>query len=92
MIKRVSLREWSKRIMRGDGPEQRGGGSSVFAEPLVRGESFTFQLTLGLGSTCFFLTGISTRLIQSATEVTPEVPRGEPFSAVVEKVHLAGVQ
>ena len=61
MIKRVSLREWSKRIMRGDGPEQRGGGSSVFAEPLVRGESFTFQLTLGLGSTCFFLIGISTR-------------------------------
>ena len=31
------------------GPEQRGGGSSVF-EPLVRGGSFNFQLPLSGGS------------------------------------------
>ena len=34
------VRDWSKRMGGGggDGPEQRGGGSSVF-EPLVRGGS-----------------------------------------------------
>ena len=35
------------------GPEQRGGGSSVF-EPLVRGGSFNFQLPLRGGSSYFF--------------------------------------
>ena len=38
------------------GPEQRGGGSSVF-EPLVRGGSFNFQLSLRGGSSCFFFYG-----------------------------------
>ena len=49
------------------GPEQRGGGSSVF-EPLVRGGSFNFQLPLRGGSSCFFLKGIGTHL---TTKVTP---------------------
>ena len=35
-----TLRDWSKSIGRG-GPEQRGGGSSVF-EPLVKGGSCNF--------------------------------------------------
>ena len=42
-----SIRDWSKSIGWG-GPEQRGGGSSVF-EPLVRGGSFNFQLPMGVG-------------------------------------------
>ena len=42
----------------GGGPEQRGGGSSVF-EPLVRGGSFNFQLPHRGGSSFFFM-GIST--------------------------------
>ena len=47
-------KDWSKSIVGGGGgPEQRGGGSSVF-EPLVRGGSFNFQLTLRGGSSCFF--------------------------------------
>ena len=35
------------------GPEQRGGGSSVF-EPLVRGGSCNFQLPMGVGHPVFF--------------------------------------
>ena len=44
------LRDRSKSI--GGGPEQRGGESSVF-EPLVRGESFNFQLPMGVGHPVF---------------------------------------
>ena len=41
------------------GPEQRGGGSSV-CEPLVRGGSFSFQLSLRGGPSCvFFLWGLA---------------------------------
>ena len=36
----------------GGGPEQRGGGSSVF-EPLVRGGSCNFQLPTGVGHPVF---------------------------------------
>ena len=36
----------------GSGPEQRGGGSSVF-EPLLRGGSFNFQLPIGVGHPVF---------------------------------------
>ena len=52
LFKTPPLRDWSKSIGVG-GPEQRGGGSSVF-EPLVRGGSFNFQLPLRGGSSCFF--------------------------------------
>ena len=63
------------------GPEQRGGGLSVF-EALVRGGSFNFQQPLRGGSSCylfiFFLFGgggggggIDTYLTQSTTKVTP---------------------
>ena len=54
---------YGKRLVkkyRGVGSEQRGGGSSVF-EPLVRGGSFNFQLSLRDGSSCFFM-GIGTHL------------------------------
>ena len=50
------VRDWSKRIGRGSGPEQRGGRSSVF-EPLERGGSFDFQRHLKGGS-FYFQTGI----------------------------------
>ena len=47
----IPIRDWTKSI-RGGGPEQRGGGSSVF-EPFTRGGSFNFQLPWGGGSSYF---------------------------------------
>ena len=49
-----TIRDWSKSMGGGEGgPEQRGGGSSVF-EPLVRGGSCNFYLPVGGGSSCFY--------------------------------------
>ena len=45
------LRDWSKSILE-SGPEQKGGGSSVF-EPLARGGSFDCQRPIGGGSFYF---------------------------------------
>ena len=42
-----------KKYWGGGGPEQRGGGPSVF-EPLVRGGSCNFSATHRGGSSCFF--------------------------------------
>ena len=39
----LSLREWSKSIGEGNGPEPTGGGSSDF-EPLIRGGSFQLPM------------------------------------------------
>ena len=51
------FRDWSKSIggrgQRGDGPGQRRDVSSVF-EPLVRGGSYVFQLSMGVGHPVFF--------------------------------------
>ena len=47
----IEVRDWSKSIGWA-GPEQRGGGSSVF-RPLVRGGSRNFQLPIGVGHPIF---------------------------------------
>ena len=49
------IRDWSKSIGGGGGPEQRGGGSWGF-EPCARGGSCNFQLPSGGGSPYFLLT------------------------------------
>ena len=53
----ATIRDWSKSIGWG-GLEERGGGLSVF-EPLVRGGSCNFHLSMG-GRSSYFLRGIST--------------------------------
>ena len=49
----ISLRTGQKAFLGVGGPEQRGGGSSVF-EPLVRGGSFNFQLPIEVGHPVFY--------------------------------------
>ena len=51
----TTVRDWSKSMGGGGGPEQRGGGSWGF-EPCARGGSCNFQLPLGGGSPYFLLT------------------------------------
>ena len=66
----ATIRDWSTSIG-WDGPEERGGRSTVF-EPLVRGGSYNFHLSMWGGSSYFFKWNRHTFLCQPTGEISLE--------------------